>query len=206
MDRRPVPRRGFQRPRGDADRRPSRRSEPRRPRLARRRHDPALRAVAARGRAAAQPADRDRARRGEHRRDRRPPRHGPVGRAPGDGGRDRARAHARRLRDGPAQCAPHRPGRALGRAGGGRGHGVDPLHQRGQRPADGRALGRHAGALLHQSVHRGHPARRRRADRARLRHQRDRARQGAGGLQQEGASAGGQPDRRAGRRPPTIRR
>src|SRR5207302_910105 len=131
MDGRSLALRGLRRARGGAGRRPPGGGQPLRTRFPWRRNDAALRPGAARGRSAVEPHRRDR------RRYRQPPHHRwtsgarPVDRVPGDGDRDRARAPSRRVRDGSAERPPHRPRRPLGRAGGGRRHGLDPLHERG---------------------------------------------------------------------------
>ena len=118
---------------------------------------------------------------------------------------------ARRVRHGPEARPPHRPHRPLGRAGGGRRHGVGALRQRDEQ-AGGGAVPRQRGTLRHQPLHRRHPGAGPRADAAGLCHQRHRHGQGARGLQQRQAGAGqgadgrdGQPHRRPGRAVPAGR-
>ena len=110
----------------------------------------------------------------------------------------RACAPAWCVRDGAAPCAPHRPHRPLGRAGGECRPDLGALRQCAEQ-AGGGAVPRHRGALRHQPLYRGHPGAGPRAGAAGLRDQRHCDGQGARGLQQRQEGAGQHADGPAGR-------
>ena len=203
LGRRPLAARRLERHRGAPDGRPAGRRESQRPRLARRGHGAALCEIVARERAAAEPPRR----RAEPQRQpvdaRWPARHGPGDGLRGDGTGDRDGARTRHLRDGAAQFAPHRAHRPMGRAGSRGRAGVGALRECGE-PTDRRAVRRPPRALRHEPVCRGDSGAGPRAAAARLRHQRDRHGQGAGGAQQGRQGACGRLARRPGTGRPTT--
>ena len=196
---------GSERGRGQAGGREPGDGQPDRPRLARHRHDAALRRGAARGRAARQPEARGQARRRRAARARRP-RGLRADRSASQATRmaiARAKQHGicdRRAR----QLAPPRPHRPLGRDGGRRGPGLDAFRQRAVVRAR-RAVRRRRPALRHQPGLHRHPAARRAAVPARHGDQRGGAGQAARRAQQGREDPAGLADRRPGQSRPTIR-